>query len=80
MRAHQPQLRQLPEDERLMLIEDLKTKWDDVNKKYQLGSHQTALDTIGKIRRKEQFEQELKDLESAIQKLSKSPVFVQDGH
>ena len=62
-----------------MLLHDLKIKWASVNKKYQLGAHVTRLDTIGKIRRKEQHEEELKNLETSIEKLSRSPVFVQDG-
>jgi hypothetical protein len=78
IQASQPQMRQLPEEERLMLLTDLKTKWGLVNKKYQLGSHMVNLDTIGKIRRKEQYESELRQLEAAIEKLSRSPVFVQD--
>jgi hypothetical protein len=79
IRSHQPQLRQLPEEERLDLLKDLKEKWSKVNQKYQLGAHTTRLDTIGKIRRKEQHEQELKDLETAIAKMSRSPVYIQDG-
>jgi hypothetical protein len=78
MQARQPQMRQLPEEERVQLLDDLKVKWEAVNKKYQLGSHMVNLDTIGKIRRKEQYESELRQLELAIEKLSRSPVFVQD--
>ncbi len=36
------------------------------------------LDTQGKIRRKEQYENELQSLEKAIEKLSKPMVFVHD--
>jgi hypothetical protein len=47
----QPRLRLLPEEERLALVNDLKLKWEAVNKKYQLMTHNNVLDTNGKIRR-----------------------------
>jgi hypothetical protein len=76
--AQQPRMRQLPEEERIQLLDDLKQKWCDVNKEYQLGAHLVNLDTLGKKRRKERHEAQLKQLEAAIEKLSRSPVFVQD--
>lgn len=51
------------------LVDELKMKWGDVNKKYQRLTHQTKLDTIGKVRRKEALEKELDVLEKNIQKL-----------
>lgn len=36
-----------------------------------------TLDTNGKVRRKEQYEQELSQIEKSIEKLSKPNVFVQ---
>lgn len=73
-----PQTRMLPEEERLRLLDDLKTKWEAVNGQYQAMTHQTRLDTIGKVRRKEEWEAELASLEKSIEKLSKPYVFVQD--
>lgn len=74
----QPQMRQLPEQERLQLLSDLKDKWAVCNRQYQTMTHHVSLDTIGKIRRKEQYEAQLKQLETSIEKLSRPVVFVQD--
>merc|ERR1719446_1345314 len=67
----QPQMRQLPEQERLQLLSDLKDKWALCNRQYQTMTHHVSLDTIGKIRRKEQYEAQLKQLETSIEKLSR---------
>jgi len=74
----QPRLRLLPEEERLALVNDLKLKWEAVNKKYQLMTHNNVLDTNGKIRRKETNESELSNLEKAIERLSKKNVYIQE--
>lgn len=68
----------LPEEERLELIEALKIKWDAVNAKYQKMTHNVTLDTVGKIKRKEAMENELKTLEADIGKLEKAspPIYV----
>jgi len=42
-------------------------------------THNIVLDTIGKIRRKEEYEGQLQTLEKSIEKLSKKFVFVQDA-
>jgi len=74
----QPKMRLLPEEERQELLVDLKKKWEAVNKQYQLITHIVTLDTIGKVRRKEQYESQLQHLERSIEKLSKKFVFVHD--
>ena len=73
-----PGMRQLGEDERLELVDHLKTKWDEVNKVYQQTSvlSLASLDTIGKVKRKEMYEAQLAQLEKDIEKLSKPVVFV----
>lgn len=76
--ARQPQMRKLPDDERKQLVGDLKLKWQQVNQMYQGMTHLVDLDTIGKIRRKEQYEAQLKQLESSIEKLSRPVVYIQD--
>jgi len=38
-----------------------------------------VLDTMGSIRRKEEYEQELSKLEKSVEKLSKKYVFVEEG-
>merc|ERR1711924_497686 len=53
-------LEPLAEDERAALIRALKTKWDAVNEKYQRMCHMVKLDTVGKVKRKEGMEYELK--------------------
>lgn len=77
--AHQPKMRMLPEEERLKLLDQLKKKWEAVNKQYQGMTHLVSLDTIGKTRRKEEYESQLQQLEKSIEKLSKKFVFVQDN-
>lgn len=72
----QPKMRLLPEEERLSLLGGLKAKWEAVNKEYQTCTHIVTLDTIGKVRRKEQYEMQLHQLERSIEKLSKKYVFV----
>jgi len=74
----QPKNRVMDEAEREELLEALKMKWEEVNKKYQKSSHVVKLDTIGKKRRKEQYEKELTELDQAIQKLSRGTVFIAD--
>lgn len=60
-----------------MLLQDLKQKWEVVNRQYQLMTHIVQLDTHGKTKRKEEFELQLSQLERSIEKLSKPNVFVQ---
>lgn len=64
-------------DERANLLKKLKAKWDDTNKKYQKITHNTKLDTIGKVRRKEAYEKGLDQLEKDIRLLSsKRPIII----
>jgi len=76
--AAQPKMRLLPEAERLQLLEALKLKWETVNAAYQTMTHNVIIDSQGKIRRKEQCEQELFQLERSIEKLNKKFVYVND--
>ena len=75
---YQPKMRLLPEEERERLLIELKQKWETVNKQYQGITHIVTLDTMGKVRRKEQYENELQQIEKSIEKLSKKHVFVHD--
>jgi predicted transcriptional regulator len=70
----------LPEEERRRLIEALKAKWEKVNIDYQATTHMTKLDTIGKIRRKEQYERQLAEIERDLEKLGKGYIFVDQEH
>jgi hypothetical protein len=69
-------VRPMSEDERQTLIAGLKAKWEDVNKDYQSMAHLTKLDTVGKIRRKEQMESKLTQIEKDIEKLSKKNIII----
>merc|ERR1719316_1948532 len=69
-------VRQLTESEKEALIEGLKAKWEKVNTDYQATTHITKLDTIGKVRRKEQYEALLTQIEKDIEKLHKRTVVV----
>ena len=61
-------------------MRNLKLKWDDVNKLYQASSVLSleSLDMIGKVKRKEQYEAQLAQIEKDIEKLSKKSVYVHD--
>ena len=65
-------------EEKATLVRSLKAKWADVNKSYQQTSvlSLASLDTIGKVKRKEQYEAELAQIEKDIEKLSKTSVYV----
>jgi predicted patatin/cPLA2 family phospholipase len=68
---------EMSNEEREDLVNALKTKWDAVNTKYQRITHLVRLDTMGQLRRKEQMEAELKQLEYDIEKLTRNgPVLI----
>lgn len=69
----------LPDRERQDVLRKLKQKWGHANERYQKITHNTILDTIGKVRRKEQCEKELEQLQKDIEKLStKRPIMIVD--
>ena len=71
---------QISDEERNALITALKAKWDNTNNKYQKITHLVSLDTAGQIRRKENFETEMKQLEDDINKLqSRGPLLVRQS-
>jgi hypothetical protein len=63
---------ELAPDERDYLLESLKSKWDYVNSQYQKCTHLIVLDTAGQLRRKEQYETELQQLEHDIERLQRA--------
>merc|ERR1711939_1236343 len=67
--------RALSNEERLDMVEGLKTNWDRINKAYQTLSF--TLDTPAKKQRKEEFEAQLEQIERDIERLSKRNVFVE---
>ena len=79
IQREQDRVKLLSTDERGELVRQLKAKWDSVAKEYQKSStlDLKKLDTMGKVRRKEQYEAELQQIESYIDRLaSKRHVFV----
>lgn len=70
------QMRPLSDNDKEVLIEGLKAKWEKVNTDYQATTHITKLDTIGKVRRKELYESSLSQIEKDIEKLNKKYIFV----
>merc|ERR1719313_340804 len=70
------QVRGLPEEERVQLINGLKAKWESVNTEYQASTHLTVLDTTGKVKRKEKYEAELAQIEKDIEKLNRRNIMV----
>lgn len=71
---------ELSEGERTELVKALKAKWDAVNAQYQLMTFKrvsSSNSTVGAIRRKEECERQLAQLEKDIERLSgKGPVLV----
>jgi hypothetical protein len=63
---------EMSEEERENLIYDLKQKWAAINKEYQKITHLVRLDTIGQLRRKENMESQLKQIESDIERISRA--------
>lgn len=71
----------MSEEERLELLDQLKSKWDHVNAQYQRQTHLVKLDTTGQVRRKEQLEHMLQQLENDIEKLQRSSsVLIRPGY
>jgi len=72
IKHEQDKVKLLSSDEKVGCIRALKAKWDFVNEEYQKGStlDLKKLDTMSKVRRKEQYEAELQQLESYIDRLS----------
>merc|ERR1711959_155089 len=68
--------RMLSENERMEMLNGLKTNWDRINKAYQTLSF--TLDTPAKKQRKEEFEAQLEQIVRDIERLSKRSVFVED--
>jgi len=69
-------VRLMTEDEKQVLIQGLKAKWESVNHEYQAITHITKLDTVGKVRKKESMEAELSQIEKDIEKLNKKSIYV----
>ncbi|KAJ3168583.1 hypothetical protein HDU88_001473 [Geranomyces variabilis] len=67
----------LPEDERLKILEGLKSQWQRLNGEYQRLS--LTVDTVPKIARKVNMEQQLKHLETNIHKFSHPNILVAFG-
>ena len=63
---------EMSEEERQTLVLALKKKWDHVNSQYQKITHLVLLDTTGQVRRKENFENELNQIEKDIEKLERA--------
>lgn len=68
----------ISEKERVELLNSLKKEWAKTNKEYQGMTHLMQLDTIGKVRRKERFENRLAQLERDIDTLSKTNVYIRE--
>ena len=75
--AEPEQFDELSDSERQALIDSLKKKWAGINQKYQLGTHLVILDTAGQVRRKEQLENALNQIEADIERLQKpGPILI----
>merc|ERR1712227_471208 len=68
--------RMMANDEKMAMLEGLKTNWDRINKAYQTLSF--TLDTPAKKQRKEEFEAQLEQIERDIEKLSKGTLFIEE--
>ena len=63
-------------NEHAELVDLLKAKWDNVNAQYQKMCHNTIFETGAIIKRKEDLEASLDQIEKDIQALTGGPVFV----
>ena len=70
------QFDELNESDREELVQKLKEKWAHLNGKYQMGTHLVSLDTAGQVRRKEQLENALTQVETDIERLSKGKILI----
>jgi len=70
----------MPQEEVQQLLNGLKAKWEAVNKEYQSITHVNKIATVGLKRKKESCEEELKQLEKDIERLSKAYIFVDTTH
>merc|ERR1711865_716812 len=68
--------RVLDNNQKIDMIEGLKTNWDRINKAYQTLSF--TLDTPAKKQRKEEFEAQLEQIERDIERLTKGNILVED--
>ncbi len=77
------QTREMTDEERAELLEALKTKWDEVNARFQVIAHRkisTSNSTIGEIRWKETCEKQMAQLEADIKRLSvRAPIYIVDN-
>lgn len=65
-----------PEDQQGLLLK-LKVRWEETMKNYQLLTHMNANNlTIGNLKRKEQLEQQLQEIELAIAKIDHAVVLI----
>lgn len=67
-------VRQLSEEDRVRLVAQLKERWEDKHRQYI--AQPFARDTMMQIHRKELVEKELKEIEQALEKLSKQVVYI----
>lgn len=70
------EMRPIDQNERLVLIQGLKSKWEKVNKDYQGFTHITKLDSAGQKLRKEAWDSELQNIEKDIELLNKDGLLV----
>eukprot|EP00611_Tribonema_gayanum_P016016 TRINITY_DN27958_c0_g1_i1.p1 TRINITY_DN27958_c0_g1~~TRINITY_DN27958_c0_g1_i1.p1 ORF type:complete len:250 (-),score=80.99 TRINITY_DN27958_c0_g1_i1:74-742(-) len=71
----QEEVEPMPEDERLELLDALKSKWDAVNARYQKLCHQTFFER-GRLEQKKSLEKMLDAIEADIEKIGKGPIMV----
>ncbi|CAM9229621.1 unnamed protein product [Chrysoparadoxa australica] len=66
----------MPEQERLELLDGLKSKWDSVNAQYQKLCHQTFFEH-NRLEQKRKLEKSLDQIETDIETVSHGNIFVQ---
>ena len=60
----------MSDGEREELVLQLKKQWGVMNSRFQLSSHNTVLDSVGKVRRKTELEKALDQLSADIKLLT----------
>lgn len=66
----------LDDKERVTLLNQMKDKWEKINFNYQQMTHHMEIDLESKLKKKENYEKEMQQLETDINKLSQTYVFV----
>ncbi|KAL4442527.1 hypothetical protein ABPG74_006929 [Tetrahymena malaccensis] len=70
------QVYEIPQEELQQLRSGLKERWNELNQEYQKTSHKSKLDTLSKVQKRLNLEQQLSQIEKDIELLNKKRIIV----